>query len=169
MTLINLLPEVLKKAREKIGVTDHGINDTDFNSWADKHYPRQNQPWKGEPWCYIFVSWALIISGVHVPFFSYVPSGYLYYKAKGKLSKVPKEGDIAFYCWNEDSFLADNSHGIPQHVGIVTKVNPDGSFQAIEGNTSSGHVGSQDNGDGIYEKTRHLSDVKAFGIQDYMQ
>jgi hypothetical protein len=169
---INYWPAILKLLRSKKGVTDHGKNQTDFHAWADKHYPKADRTsWFGDPWCYILISWAFINAGLKVPFCSYVPAGYLYYKNKDKLSKTPKEGYLAFYCWNREIFTDDhNSVGIPQHIGICTKVYPDGSFDAIEGNTSpsSGH-GNQSDGDGVYEKRRHLSDVKAFGIPNYFQ
>jgi len=42
----------------------------------------------------------------------------------------PQVGDIVFYDWGGD--------GVSDHVGIVEKVNSDGSIVAIEGNTSDG-------------------------------
>lgn len=46
------------------------------------------------------------------------------------------------------------------HTGIAASaVDGAGYFRAVEGNTSDSDSGSQDNGGGCYEKTRHISQV----------
>lgn len=46
------------------------------------------------------------------------------------------------------------------HVGIVERVFTElETFHSIEGNTSSGDVGSQSNGDGIYRRVRYMKKI----------
>jgi peptidoglycan hydrolase-like protein with peptidoglycan-binding domain len=54
-----------------------------------------------------------------------------------------------------------------QHVGFVEKVNGDGSIVAIEGNTSGGDSGSQDNGGGVFRRVRARSLIVGFGRPPY--
>ena len=49
--------------------------------------------------------------------------------------------------------LFDFGRGLPQHIGVLREsVTPGAAFQTIEGNTSSGPGGSQDNGGGLYAR-----------------
>lgn len=154
--------KVLDAAKKwaKKGYQEGKNNDNIFG----KHFKANFQPW-----CYYFVSYLMIVeAGMKIPPCGYVPEGYLWYKNKGRISPKPQEGDMVFFCWNKEIFKADkNSIGVPQHIGIVTKVFTNGTFLCVEGNTSSGRTGSQDNGDGVYEKLRRLSDVKGFGRPNY--
>lgn len=153
----NYWNDVLKIARGEVGQKEKGNNDNKYGKELNNN---------GVAWCYLFVSWCIKKAGLNIPVCAYVPTGYLWYKNKGKLSKVPKEGYLAFFCWNKEYFKDDKSYGIPQHIGFVSKVNADGSFMCIEGNTSDVN---QSEGDGVYEKKRRLSDVKAFGMPNYEQ
>jgi hypothetical protein len=144
--------KVLEIASKEIGYQETGNNNNKYGVW----YGMNNQPW-----CYIFVSWVLIKAGMNVEKCASCPVGYDYYKRNGKLFKEPKPGDLAFFSWNPSL--------IPQHIGIVEKVNNNGTFTCIEGNTSSGLTGSQDNGDGVYRKLRRLSDCLGFGHPDYQE
>lgn len=65
-----------------------------------------------------------------------------------------KRGDLVFYQFDKD----DNA----DHIGIFEKIIDGKNFYAIEGNTSSGNAGSQDNGDGVYRRKRPMSKVMAF-------
>ena len=56
--------------------------------------------------------------------------------------------------------LLQDSQG-PYHIGIVVQVNPDGTIDTIEGNTSpQGSGGSQDNGGGVWQRNRLTSSSK---------
>jgi hypothetical protein len=46
------------------------------------------------------------------------------------------------------------------HTAIIEKDNGDGTVTSIEGNTSSGTSGSQDNGGGVYRRIRSKSLIK---------
>ena len=61
--------------------------------------------------------------------------------------KGPQPGDIAIFTFG--------------HTGIVERALP-GSVMCIEGNTSPGQSGSQDNGGGVYRRQRNLALVRAF-------
>ena len=145
------LNDVLVKAANEIGYQEKPDNLTKFGEWYGTN---------GVAWCYIFVSWVLINSGVKVAKCAYVPDGYNYYKKIGQLYSTPKAGDLAFFCWDGGK--------IPEHIGFVERVLPDGSLQTIEGNTSKPNTnGSQSNGDGVYRKIRHLSNCLGFGRPQY--
>lgn len=75
-------------------------------------------------------------------------------KNGGLLVKAPARGVACLH----DS---GGGHG---HIGIV-KGTLTGFVQSIEGNTSSGVLGSQDNGDGVYRRTR----TKGFWGLGYIQ
>jgi hypothetical protein len=138
--------KVIQIALREVGYKEKPGNDTKFGLW----YGLNNQPW-----CYIFISWVFFHAGLNIAKCASCPVGHAWYKKKGRLFLKPQPGDIAFFSWNPEN--------IPQHVGIVERVNPDGSFVTIEGNTSSGLKGSQDNGDGVYRRARKVSDTVGFG------
>lgn len=52
----------------------------------------------------------------------------------------------------------------PKHVGVLAKIEPGDQVRNIEGNTSSGSAGSQDNGGQVAERVRPLRDVTGFAI-----
>lgn len=62
-----------------------------------------------------------------------------------------RAGDIVFFDW-------DNS-GDCDHVGVCVSRSGN-TVYTVEGNTSSGNSGSQSNGDGVYKRTRPLSQIK---------
>jgi hypothetical protein len=62
-----------------------------------------------------------------------------------------------------------DSHTGIQHVGFVERVRADGTLVTIEGNTSSGTSGSQDNGGGVYRRTRPPAYVVGYGRPAYQE
>lgn len=46
-----------------------------------------------------------------------------------------------------------------QHYGMFVRYLSNGNIETIEGNTSSGNSGSQDDGDGVYRRERTLQDI----------
>ncbi len=85
-----------------------------------------------EAWCNDFVSWAYQQAGKQIGprgWYRYVPYMQQDLKASGQwLSKWanPSPGDIVCFDWN--------NNGVPDHTGIVEKVNADGTITTIEGN-----------------------------------
>lgn len=61
-----------------------------------------------------------------------------------------------------DLVLFDFDGGVVDHIGRVVASPYRGSVKTVEGNTSVGDSGSQNNGDGVYERTRPMSIVRAF-------
>lgn len=147
---------VLNAARSQIGVTEMppGSNLQQFGAWYSQQF---GGSWNGQPWCAMFVCWALSQgNALDVEHFSYCPSGVDYYKAAGRWGSTPKPGAVVFYQWTEP---------VPQHVGIVESVNTDGSIVAIEGNTS---VSSQDNGGCVMRRQRKVG-IVGYGYPQYAE
>jgi hypothetical protein len=120
----------------------------------------------GVPWCNIFVSYCFLQAsnvllckgfvgaGVSARGCTYVPTTEAWLKATGQWrdrSSTLKPGDIAIYNWDG---------GVPDHIGIVEKPYSDGSFDAIEGNTS---VGNNSNGGEVMRRRRYRQNVDGFG------
>ena len=117
----------------------------------------------GQPWCAMFVSWVFDqadeskrITASNAKGFASCDAGLKWFSKKNKLVPIgeAKEGDIAFFQFDDDAE--------PDHVGIVVKNNSVTKvLVCIEGNTSSGKVGSQANGDGVYRRKRPYKYVLA--------
>lgn len=112
------------------------------------------------PWCAMFVSYCFYNAGLPLLIttpkgFCYCPYGVAWFKNKGWWHTSPKVGDVVFYNWSGD--------GVADHVGIVEKVNPNGSIVAIEGNTS---LGNDSNGGQVMRRTRS-SNILGYGRPPY--
>jgi hypothetical protein len=97
-----------------------------------------------QPWCGSFVMWCANQAGVKVPNTVYTPAGAAAFVKAGTWQKVeeaaPAVGDIVYFDFPND--------GVDRisHVGIVVKVNEDGTVDVVEGNTSGNKKGDQRNG-----------------------
>jgi hypothetical protein len=110
-------------------------------------YQKTNQPW-----CGAFVNWVFKEVGVKIPNCVSTLAGATAFK-KNKAwqdaeSATPEIGDCVFFDFPHD--------GIDRisHIGIVTKVNADGTVTTIEGNTAPDKKGDQRNGGQVCEKVR---------------
>lgn len=137
--------ELLKVAQKEIGYVEGKNNDNKYG----KAYGLNNAYW-----CMQFVWWC----------FNQVDKEYYYggkkcascsqlmnwaIKQNKWIIKDFKAGDILIYDFPNTKYKTD-------HTGICESVN--GQFViAIEGNTSNGNTGSQNNGDGVYRRKRKLS------------
>lgn len=160
-----MVTNILEQAQKELGYTERGNNNNKYGAYFNTN---------GVSWCALFVSYCLELtknplfyhlkdkkgnmrigacysSDGKVRANAYCPSIQEHFKENGKLFKAdPKPSDIVLFCWDKS--------GIPDHIGIVEKYNKEtGYLTTIEGNTSSGTVGSQDNGDGVYRRQRHIS------------
>jgi hypothetical protein len=111
----------------------------------------------GQPWCASFVVAVADEVGVPLPNRSaWTPSMADGFKRAARFYQKPKRGDIGFI-----DFPGDNKTRV-QHVVIVDEP---GSYyvRTIEGNTSSGNKGSQDNGGGVYIRYRPYDIFVGFG------
>ena len=117
--------------------------------------PKENQTKYqkiNQPWCGAFVNWVFKEVGVKIPNCVSTLAGATAFK-KNKAwqdaeSATPEIGDCVFFDFPHD--------GIDRisHIGIVTKVNADGTVTTIEGNTAPDKKGDQRNGGQVCEKVR---------------
>ena len=135
--------DVLAIARGELGTTESpaGSNRTKYGAWMKLD---------GQPWCMSFVQWCFAQAGHPLPFRTGSCSALLnWYNANHPECVVttPQPGDVIIYNFG--------------HTGIVESV-PGGKITAVEGNTSPGDSGSQDNGGGVFRRTRSMSLVRAY-------
>lgn len=142
----------------EVALSEEGVSEVGFNNRGPRvdQYQREGTAyvgWVGFPWCAAFVSWCLKAVGFPVEMIPLRASvGFFedYARGVGWVVSKPARGDI--FCWRIDS--RDNW---PDHIGFVTRVvrlGPYVAFRTIEGNTSPGTGGSQDDGGGVYQRTR---------------
>ena len=118
----------------------------------------------GNSWCAMFVWYCYNeahkqVIGKKVPLYKTASSQRMYeaYDINGftyKDSKLMQPGDICIWQHNPNTATG--------HVGLITTYydQKTGRFGTIEGNTSSGEVGSQSNGDGVFARSRNGSKEK---------
>lgn len=139
--------DLIKVAEKELGYTEKKNNDTKYGI----AYGMNNVYW-----CMIFVWWcfnqldkSLFYDGKKCASCSQLMN---WAKSKGQwVTKSYQPGDVLIYKWPKSKNAAD-------HCGICTAANTSDVF-SIEGNTSSGTHGSQDNGDGVYRRVRPLAYV----------
>jgi hypothetical protein len=146
----------LDTARSHLGYTETpaGSNRTRFAAEA-RHA-------NGYAWCLTFLVAVARRLGVTLPDWgAYTPTMANAFKRAGRWhTGTPQPGDWAFF-----DFPGDSKARI-QHVGVVESADAK-SVTCIEGNTSSGSRGSQDNGGGVYRRTRPRSHVVGYGRPAY--
>lgn len=106
------------------------------------------------PWCGCFANACVVAGGL--------PSGAGWIGYTPAIIQHARRG-IGGWSWHEvgqpgDLALFDTPGGdIAVHVGVVEHPVAAGQYQTIEGNTSSGVGGSQDNGGGVFRRQRTTS------------
>lgn len=115
----------------------------------------------GQPWCATFLVSVARRQGLVLPSESaYTPAMANGFKAAKQLHSIPAVGDFAFF-----DFPNDSKSRI-QHVGVVESFTGE-TVTCIEGNTSAGIRGSQDNGGGVYRRRRPRAHVVGYGRPSY--
>lgn len=142
--------KVIDLAKSQVGVKENPKNSNrqKYGEWYGVN---------GVKWCVQFVEWVFAHAGQTLPYkTASCKSLYDWYKANApqQIFSTPKAGDIVYYNWG--------------HLGIVTEVTSNTYIKSVEGNTSSSAIGSQDNGDGVYERSRLRSKVVAY-IRPYKE
>lgn len=145
--------EFVAAAAREVGYTERptGSNRTKFAAIAG--HPN------GQPWCASFVVAIARRVGLQLPSESaYTPTMAAGFKNVGRwvTPKNIEPGDVVFYDF------PDSKRRI-QHVGIAAARPAAGFIDCIEGNTSAGSSGSQDNGGGVYRRRRPLAHVVGAG------
>ena len=160
-------PRFYEELAQELGLTGSGAGDA--IAFARKHIGTKEQPagsnsgpkitpWcraagymGAVPWCGCWVNACVMAGGVPsgAGWIGFTPAIVQRAKAaKGGWSwhTTGKPGDLALF----------DTPGGPTavHVGLVEKQLSSSSYQTIEGNTSSGNMGSQDNGGGVFRRTR---------------
>lgn len=144
-------------AASQLGVRESpiGSNRVKYNTWAvnEGYFPSS---FLTAQWCAIFVSWVFAQAGlagkdasrVLVPVHAWTPSGLAYFQAKGLVTqgRAPKVGDIFYKRYAGYSEVG--------HVGIVERVNSNGTITTIEGNTNT--TGSS-TGIGVFRLNRTIN------------
>lgn len=137
---------ILAAARGEIGTLESGNN-----RGAVLKYP-QAFGRGAEPYCADFTSWVMQQAGgrMNDP---YCPSIVNQLKRDGnwKGKSNPQPGDLVLFDWDGDR--------VADHIGIVERVNPDGTLTTIEANTENPQTGQQ----GVWRRTRTLGTVLGFG------
>lgn len=135
--------DVLDVARAELGNMESpaGSNRTKYGKWMGLD---------GQPWCMSFVQWCFYQAGQALPYRTGSCSALLNWYRKNQRERVvyePQPGDIVIYNFG--------------HTGIIESSYA-GTITAIEGNTSPGSSGSQDNGGGVYRRTRGKSTAAGY-------
>lgn len=116
----------------------------------------------GVAWCAIFQWWGLVLKSAlnHIKS-AYTPTVAEWYRAQGRFGKEPKVGALVF-------FNFPDSLDRIQHIGIVERIDTD-TVTTIEGNTSAGSLGSQDDGGGVYRRKRNRdSSIVGYAYPNYL-
>ena len=138
----------------ELGYKENANNNTKFGKW----FGLNNQPW-----CAMAASKMFFDAGLIAAVAPAKSKGFascdLWLKHLTKNNQlVPigqaKAGDLVFFQFDDDAQ--------PDHVGIVKGHNATLKYMYVyEGNTSSGKIGSQSNGDGFYLKKRNYKTIMA--------
>ncbi len=146
--------DVIRQAERWVGfVEGPRNNESPFGKWYGLNF---------QPYCAMAVSMWSFDAGLPVPAstskgYAYTPSGAAWFKQQGRWGTKPKIGAHVFF-----QFSGPRIH----HVGLVTGVNPDGSIDTIEANTSRGAAGSQRDGGGVWRR-RRASGIVGYGYPNY--
>lgn len=147
--------DMIRVARAYLGVTEAppGSNRQPFA-------PRAGHL-NGYAWCSTFLVSCAREVGLKLPSESpYTPSMAQAFRMAGRWSSTPKRGAIGFV-----DFPGDNVTRV-QHVALVLGQDIRGIL-TVEGNTSAGVYGSQDNGGGVWERVRSPRIFVGFGLPAY--
>lgn len=147
--------QVVSRAASQVGYKEGHNNDTKYGRWIGLNHA---------PWCMQIVSWdfakesALALIGGKSS--STIATSNWFKRQQGQWGHTPQVGALVFY---------DFGHlGHVHHVEIVERVLSGGRIQTIGGNTSSGHGGSQSNGNGCYRRIRSATaSVVGYGYPRY--
>lgn len=159
-TLQDVLKVLKQEEHRHIGETPPGSNMNEYVRWF---FAQQHASPYGIPWCAVGQCWVEDkAGGLLMPLTAYTPTMAQHFIDLKRFGKVPRVGALAFH-----NFF-DSLDRI-QHVSRVIKVINATTVLTIEFNTSSGTVGSQDDGGNVYLRTRGVrpGDIVGFGYPTY--
>lgn len=151
-TIMATREALLAYATTKIGTTEHPpfSNCNEFSTILDRPC---------EAWSADFVVACLRAQGIILPDES-ADTVTMYNGAVNaglgilNITTGLEPGDVVIY-----DFIAPFNTNAIQHTGFFVRYIDAFTIETIEGNTSSGNAGSQDNGDGVYKRGRPLNYV----------
>lgn len=152
MALPGTADALLEWAHLQIGTTESPAGSNKVRYWADCGHPemlRDTVPASARAWCATFVQAGLLAVGVKpVTRSFYVPTVEADYRRAHHWHPIEQAlpGDQVCYA------IGSGHTGIIVSIDVKSKV-----LTAIEGNTSPGTLGSQNNGGGVYQRQRHFS------------
>jgi len=118
------------------------------------------------PWCCVFIWWLFRAADMSDQFndgyrTASCPTLAGWFKTKGRfVTSGYRSGDIVFFDFGVGGYGYD-------HVGIIEKVNDDGTYDCIEGNTWFDDTGSQSNGGAVARRKRTLLTISGAGRPIY--
>lgn len=151
--------KIIAMAASQIGIKEQPANSNKVK-YNTEYYGKEVSG-SAYPWCCAFVWWVFKTCGASELFYggkktAYCPTVENFYKQQGKWYTSGKIGDLVLFDFS--------GKGIAGHIGIVEKVNSDGSYTTIEGNTGSGNDA---NGGCVMRRTRYKSTIRGFARPDY--
>ena len=139
--------KILKILEAEVGYVEGKNNDSKYG---------KDYGWNNVAYCVIFMWWAFKEAGA---------SDYFCGGTKQASCTKVKEWAQAHNCWvTKDYKPGDlllfnfNGKNTPKHIGFLVEIK-NGVYYTIEGNTSPSNSGSQENGDGVWNKQRKLSSI----------
>jgi len=153
--------DVLELASSQSGVKATDTKRCKYNKW----YYGSDVSGSGYDWCVVFLQWLfykLSASDMLIVKTANVGTIAVEFKNKGKLvTKNYKVGDLVIFSWSGDKSTWISGVKTLDHIGIIERVNSDGSYTTIEGNT-----GGTKNGE-VKRCTRYLSQISCACRPDY--
>ena len=152
--------KIIKMAISQLGTKEQPANSNNVKYNTD-YYGRAVSG-SSYPWCCAFVWWVFKECGASDLFYggkktAYCPTVEHYYKQKGQwYTSDAKPGDLVLF-----DFTGSKVAG---HIGILEKVNVDGTYTVIEGNTSTSN---DSNGGEVMRRKRNRSVIRGFARPNY--
>lgn len=151
---MSIREKALRKALTQVGVVEKGKNN-----WGPEvsEYLRAAGISFPAAWCMAFVHWCYEKVGMDFQHANLASVGFFadWADRMGWETSSPTRGDIVAFNFNADLW--------PDHVGIVVR-RLGGLVYTVEGNTSSGMQGSQDDGGGVYRRVRSINRCLFFRV-----
>ncbi|GAA3195254.1 CHAP domain-containing protein [Actinocorallia longicatena] len=144
--------KLLELAKKELGYSERSDGTTKFGEWWTKNIDADHDSYFNDaPWCDMFISYLSDQAGTtsSTGLFASTPKHAQWFKDQKATASKPEPGAIVFYDWSGGKDVDGVSH-----VGIITKVYSDGTFQALEGNAD----------DQVMYKTRSTDQVAVYGL-----
>ncbi|MQY09322.1 CHAP domain-containing protein [Actinomadura macrotermitis] len=141
--------KLLDIATKELGYSEKGDGYTKYGDWYAKNIDADHDDYfVTAPWCDMFLAWAADKAGVadQAGQFASTIDHAKWFQKQGALDHRPEPGAIVFFDWS-------GSHDLDQidHVGIIEKIDSDGTLHTLEANS----------GDELVRKTRTMDQVAA--------